>query len=205
MKRTITRTYPVCLLAGCLFLAGCAWLNRPLNTDELSRLRAQNNHLMSVKAGLANELTKQQARLVSLQEQRDALMESLAQSSNAAKQLEEQKAVLSRQEAEIEERRTRIEILEDMFNIVREEWDVGRDSAMVIVDETFRAGREDLKNKKYDMAISMFHEILKTYPESPLIYRMLYKALYLSGQEEEADQVYQKYAELLKKEILKDS
>jgi TolA-binding protein len=160
---------------------------------------------MSVKAGLANELTKQQARLVSLQEQRDALMESLAQSSNAAKQLEEQKAVLSRQEAEIEERRTRIEILEDMFNIVREEWDVGRDSAMVIVDETFRAGREDLKNKKYDMAISMFHEILKTYPESPLIYRMLYKALYLSGQEEEADQVYQKYAELLKKEILKDS
>jgi tetratricopeptide (TPR) repeat protein len=156
-----------------------------------------------VKQQLINSETKRQLVIKEV----DALLSKKTEYEIALKVnerlMEKQKAMLSRQEAAIEERKNRIEILEDIFKLVSEEWDVGRDSATVIVDDAFRAGREELQKRNYETAISAFYGVLKTYPDSPLVYKMLYKALYLSGKKEEADQVYQKYFELLKKDILK--
>jgi len=49
---------------------------------------------------------------------------------------------------------------------------------------------------------AFFEACVRQYPDSVLGYRLLYKTLYESGQTDKAEDMFNKYAAVLKKEIL---
>jgi hypothetical protein len=75
----------------------------------------------------------------------------------------------------------------EMLGEIGQEWDMGKNEGMIILDQAYADGRKALLGRDYPAASRAFRAVSVKYPDSLLGYRLLYRSLFLAGEKSEAD------------------